>query len=50
MLANPARLSVTPASYDRVPPQLGEHTHEVLRSVLNLDDQAIEALTSAGVI
>ena len=50
MLANPARLSVTPASYDRVPPQLGEHTHEVLRSVLNLDDQTIEALTSAGVI
>ncbi len=50
MLANPARLSVTPASYDRVPPQLGEHTHEVLRSVLNLDDQTIEALTCAGVI
>lgn len=50
MLANPARLSVTPPTYERVPPQLGEHTHEVLRNVLNLDDQAIDALRGAGII
>jgi len=50
MLANPARLSVTPPTYERVPPQLGEHTQEVLRNVLNLDDLAIEALANAGVI
>ena len=50
MLANPARLSVTPPSYERVPPQLGEHTDEVLRNVLSLDNAASEALRSAGII
>lgn len=50
MLANPARLSATPPSYDRAPPQLGEHTREVLSDVLGLDDAAIEGLVRAGVL
>jgi formyl-CoA transferase len=50
VLANPARLSATPASYDRPPPQLGEHTREVLSEVLGLSAQDIESLAQAGII
>jgi len=35
-LANPVKLSATPASVSRRPPQLGEHTAEVLAE-LGLD-------------
>ena len=50
ILANPARLSATPPSYDRPPPQLGEHTREVLGEVLGLSAQEIDRLAAAGVI
>jgi formyl-CoA transferase len=50
ILANPARLSVTPPSYDRPAPLLGEHTHEVLQGLLGLSDQAIAQLAKDGVI
>ena len=50
MLANPARLSATPPSYDRAPPQLGEHTREVLSGVLGLDEAAMDGLARAGVL
>lgn len=50
LLANPARLSKTPASYDRLPPRLGEHTREVLASVLGVSDQDIDEFAAAGVI
>jgi formyl-CoA transferase len=50
ILANPARLSETPPTYDRVAPMLGEHTQEVLREVLGLSDESLEQLAAAGVI
>jgi formyl-CoA transferase len=50
VLANPARLSATPPSYDRPPPRLGEHTREVLSEVLGLSAQDIESLAQAGII
>jgi formyl-CoA transferase len=50
ILANPARLSLTPPSYDRPAPLLGEHTHEVLQGLLGLSDQAIAQLAEDGVI
>jgi formyl-CoA transferase len=50
MLANPARLSATPPSYDRAPPRLGEHTDEVLSEVLGLSDAEIAALREAEVV
>ncbi|MBI2226538.1 MAG: CoA transferase, partial [Betaproteobacteria bacterium] len=50
MLANPARLSVTPPTYDRPAPRLGEHTREVLSGVLGLSDQDINNLAAAAVI
>lgn len=33
MLANPIRFSETPASYERHPPLLGEHTGEILKEI-----------------
>ncbi|MBE0550088.1 MAG: CoA transferase [Rubrivivax sp.] len=49
-IANPLKFSATPISYRRGPPLLGEHTDEVLREVLQLDDTAIAALREQGVI
>lgn len=49
-LANPARLSATPPTYDRPAPLLGEHTREVLSTVLGLSDQDVDRLAAEGVI
>jgi formyl-CoA transferase len=49
-LANPAKLSATPPSYDRPAPRLGEHTREVLSSVLGLSNVEIDELAAAAVI
>ena len=49
-VANPTRLSLTPVEYRAAPPLLGEHTEEVFRTVLDLDDAAISELRSARVI
>ena len=46
----PLRYSRTPATYERPPPLLGEHTAAVLRERLNYDDAAIAHLASRGVI
>jgi crotonobetainyl-CoA:carnitine CoA-transferase CaiB-like acyl-CoA transferase len=35
-VANPIRLSASPVAYDRGPPVLGEHTHEVLAQWLGI--------------
>jgi len=34
----------------RLPPQLGEHTAEILRDVLQMDQERIDALAAAGAI
>ena len=49
-LANPARLSATPPSYDRAAPRLGEHTREVLTGVLGLSEREVDELAAEGVI
>ena len=49
-IANPVKLSRTPVNYRHFPPEIGEHTDEVLREVLGLDDGQLEALKSKGVI
>lgn len=43
-LANPARLAKTPPQYERPAPLLGEHTQEILSTVLGLSDAEIHQL------
>jgi crotonobetainyl-CoA:carnitine CoA-transferase CaiB-like acyl-CoA transferase len=49
-VANPMKFSATPVAYDRPPPQLGQHTDEVLGGVLGCDAARIAALRAAGVV
>lgn len=50
LVASPIRMSETPVEYHDGPPLLGQHTHEVLGSLLGLDDERIDALSTSGVI
>jgi crotonobetainyl-CoA:carnitine CoA-transferase CaiB-like acyl-CoA transferase len=50
IVANPIRLSETPIEYRRAPPQLGEHTDEVLREVLAMDATELRSLRELNVI
>ncbi len=50
MAASPIRLSKTPVQYNRPPPNLGEHTDEVLRDVLGKSDEEISVLRERNVI
>ena len=47
---SPVRLSAVPARPERRPPWLGEHTDEVLAAELDLDQETLGALRTAGVI
>ncbi len=49
-IGNPVKFSDTPVTYHRGPPLLGEHTAEVLRELLDMDDTAIAALQKQGVV
>ena len=50
LIANPLRFSETPVTYDRPPPMLGQHTNEVLSTVLKLSDKDIAELRQKGVV
>lgn len=47
-IANPITLSETPVSLRSVPPQVGEHTAEVIEDILGLE--ALEKLRAAGAL
>ncbi len=49
-VACPLKLSATPPSYRRAPPDVGEHTAEVLREALGMDEAALARLREAGAI
>ncbi|HZQ84175.1 MAG TPA: CoA transferase [Acidimicrobiales bacterium] len=47
---NPVKLSAVPEDEPQRPPWLGEHTADVLRDELGLDDAEIKALVADGVV
>jgi crotonobetainyl-CoA:carnitine CoA-transferase CaiB-like acyl-CoA transferase len=49
-VAYPGKFSRTPADYRHRPPQVGEHTREILRDWLTLDDDTLDALARSGAI
>ena len=50
LIANPVKFSDSPVSYRRAPPQLGEHTAEVLEELLGLDADARRTLSEQDII
>jgi formyl-CoA transferase len=50
LIASPMKFSGTPLEHKVPPPALGQHTEEVLRGLLRMDDAAIARLRSEGVI
>ena len=49
VIANPVKLSATPADYRSAPPLLGEHSDHVLRDILGLSAAEIGALRERGI-
>lgn len=49
-IASPLRLSETPVAYRMAPPTLGQHTADVLATVLGKTPQQIEQLAASGAI
>jgi len=50
LVASPIRMSATPTEIRTAPPTLGQHTNEILREYLKLDNKAIQALHKQGVV
>jgi crotonobetainyl-CoA:carnitine CoA-transferase CaiB-like acyl-CoA transferase len=50
LVRSPMKMSVTPATSDKAPPLLGQHTDEVLRDVLGKSADQIAALRAKGVL
>ncbi len=50
LVASPIRMSGTPVTYRHTPPQLGQHTDEVLTRYLGLTPQALQTYRDNGVL
>lgn len=50
VVANPIRLSSSPVQYRRAPPQLGQHTDEVLQDWIGMDAAQAGALRERGIL
>ena len=50
LVRSPIRMSATPATSDKAPPLLGQHTEEVLREVLGRSEEEIASLRDKGVV
>lgn len=49
-VASPMRFSATPVTYGVPPPMLGQHTREVLGTLLGKTDAELDTLAAAGII
>jgi crotonobetainyl-CoA:carnitine CoA-transferase CaiB-like acyl-CoA transferase len=49
-VASPMRLSETPVCYRSAPPTLGQHTAEVLKDLIGIDDEELKRLSRSGAI
>jgi crotonobetainyl-CoA:carnitine CoA-transferase CaiB-like acyl-CoA transferase len=49
-VANPIKFSATPIEYKHAPPTLGQHTDEILHTLLNMRDEEIAALRNNKII
>jgi crotonobetainyl-CoA:carnitine CoA-transferase CaiB-like acyl-CoA transferase len=50
VIANPVRLSATPADYRIAPPTLGQHTEEVVMDLLGYSAEDFAALRAKGIV
>lgn len=50
LIGNPLKMSATPVTYDKPPPELGADTGRVLSRLLGLDEAALAAMAADGVI
>ncbi len=50
LVASPMRFSETPVEYKLPPPTLGQHTQEILREMLQLDDAEIAQLHASKIV
>jgi len=50
LVASPMKFSATPLEFKAPPPTLGQHTDEILRSVLKLGDAEIARLRNDGIV
>ncbi|MEM0907296.1 MAG: CaiB/BaiF CoA-transferase family protein [Pseudomonadota bacterium] len=49
-IGNPIKYSKTPVDYRRRPPMRAEHSREVLKEVLDMDDDVIDQLVASGAV
>jgi len=50
IVGSPLNLSATPPQVRYPPPQLGQHTDEVLQEILSLDDETLQRLHDVGIL
>jgi formyl-CoA transferase len=50
LVANPIHMTATPPRYNSAPPQLGQHTNEVLQELLGYSDQQLIALRDRNIV
>lgn len=50
LVGSPIRMSASPVRYERAPPMLGQHTRQVLRQQLGVNDEELDRLAALGVI